>query len=69
MTEARQVIAVTGRTSLAPGGGVLADLLVDTLRSRVYVSNLSRNRIQTLEADPAAGARRSGWVRSRGAWP
>ena len=54
VTDARQVIAVTGRTSLAPGGGVLADLLVDSLRSRVYVSNLSRNRIQTLEADPGS---------------
>jgi hypothetical protein len=52
VTEAQQVIAVTGRTSLTPGGGVLADLLVDTLRSRVYVSNLTRNRIQTLDADP-----------------
>ncbi len=52
VTESKQVIAVTGRTSLTPGGGVLADLLVDTLRSRVYVSNLTRNRIQTLEADP-----------------
>ena len=52
VTQAKQVIAVTGRTSLAPGGGTLADLLVDTLRSRVYVSNLTRNRIQTLQADP-----------------
>ena len=52
VTEADQIIAVSGRTSLAEGGGTLADLLVDTLRSRVYVSNLSRNRIQTLEADP-----------------
>jgi len=52
VTDARQIIAVSGRTSLTPGGGTLADLLVDTLRSRVYVSNLSRNRIQTLEADP-----------------
>ncbi len=52
VTESRQVIAVTGRTSLTPGGGVLSDLLVDPIRSRVYVSNLSRNRIQILEADP-----------------
>lgn len=52
VTEADQIIAVSGRTSLTPGGGVLADLLVDTLRSRVYVSNLSRNRIQTLQSDP-----------------
>ena len=48
----RQVIAVSGRTSLAPGGGTLADILVDSLRSRVYASNLSRNRVQILEADP-----------------
>lgn len=52
VTDGRQIIAVSGRTSMAPGGGTLADLLVDTLRSRVYVSNLSRNRIQTLQADP-----------------
>ncbi len=52
VTEPKEVIAVSGRTSLTPGGGILADLLVDTLRSRVYVSNLSRNRVQTLEADP-----------------
>lgn len=49
VTEGSQVIAVSGRTSLTPGGGVLADLLVDSLRSRVYLSNLSRNRIQTME--------------------
>ncbi|MGW8265713.1 MAG: YncE family protein [Longimicrobiales bacterium] len=49
VAEPREVIAVSGRTSLAPGSGVLADLLVDTPRSKVYVSNLSRNRIQTLE--------------------
>ncbi len=48
----RQVIAVSGRTSLAPGGGTLADILVDSLRARVYASNLSRNRVQILEADP-----------------
>ena len=52
VTEARQTIAVSGRTSLTPGGGILADLLVDTLRSRVYASNLTRNRIQTLQAGP-----------------
>ncbi|MBT8395375.1 MAG: hypothetical protein HKO65_12195 [Gemmatimonadetes bacterium] len=52
VTGGQEVIAVTGRTSPTPGGGTLADLLIDTLRSRVYVSNLTRNRIQTLEADP-----------------
>jgi WD40 repeat protein len=54
VAEPREVIAVSGRTSLTPGGGVLADLLVDTLRSKVYVSNLSRNRIQTLETGPGS---------------
>lgn len=52
VTDTRQIIAVSGRTSLALGGGTLADILVDSLRSRVYASNLSRNRIQILEADP-----------------
>ena len=54
VAEPREVIAVSGRTSLAPGGGVLADLLVDTPRSKVYVSNLSRNRIQTMEVGPGS---------------
>lgn len=52
VTDTRQVIAVSGRTSLTPGGGTLADILVDSLRSRVYASNLSRNRVQILEAGP-----------------
>lgn len=52
VTDARRIVAVSGRTSMTPGGGTLADLIVDTLRSRVYVSNLTRNRIHTLEADP-----------------
>jgi hypothetical protein len=52
VTDARQTIAVSGRTSPTPGGGILADILVDTLQSRVYASNLSRNRVQILEAGP-----------------
>ncbi len=50
VTQAKEIIAVSGRTSLTPGGGIIADILVDTLRSRVYASNLSRNRIQMLNA-------------------
>ena len=50
VSEPTQVIAVSGRTSPAMGGGTLADLLIDPLRSRVYVSNLSRNRIQIMDA-------------------
>ena len=49
VSPVQRVIAVSGRTSLAPSGGVLADILIDTLRSRAYASNLSRNRINTLE--------------------
>jgi len=52
VTEARRIIAVSGRTSMPPGGGNLADILVDTLRSRVYASNLALNRIQILQAGP-----------------
>lgn len=51
VTDPRRIIAVSGRTSLPPGGGKIADILVDTLRSRVYASNLSRNRVQILEAE------------------
>jgi DNA-binding beta-propeller fold protein YncE len=51
--ESQEVIAVSGRTSLVPGGGTLADILVDTLREKVYASNLGRNRINTLRAGPA----------------
>lgn len=54
VTSPREIIAVSGRTSLTPGGGIVADILVDTLRSRVYASNLSRNRIQVLDAESGA---------------
>jgi len=45
-----QIVAVAGRTSPLPGGGVAADVAVDDQRSRAYVSNLGRNRVHTLEA-------------------
>ena len=54
VTDGQRIIAVSGRTSMPPGGGILADILVDTLRSKVYASNLSRNRVQTLEAGPGS---------------
>jgi DNA-binding beta-propeller fold protein YncE len=62
VTEARQTIAVSGRTSPTPGGGILADILVDTLQYRVYASNLSRNRIQILQAATGAWDQREVWV-------
>ncbi len=52
VTEAQRIIAVSGRTSTVPASPVLADLLVDTLRAKVYVSNLSKNKIMTLQAGP-----------------
>lgn len=61
VTSPEQVIAVSGRTSLTPGGGTIADILVDTLRSRVYASNLSRNRIQVLDAASGAWGQEA-WV-------
>lgn len=45
--QASQVVA--GRTTVLPDGGELADLVVDTLRQRVYASNIGRNKLQTLE--------------------
>ncbi len=33
VSDTRQIVAVSGRTSLAPGGGTLADIVVDSLRS------------------------------------
>lgn len=51
-----EILVVSGRTSLLPGGGIGADLVVDSLRSRAYVSNLSRNLVHVLNA--ATGA----WV-------
>jgi len=64
VTEARKTIAVSGRTSLTPGSGILADILVDTLRSRVYASNLSRNRIQILQAATGTWNQNEVWVAS-----
>jgi hypothetical protein len=64
VTDARQTIAVSGRTSPTPGGGILADILVDTLQSRVYASNLSRNRVQILQSASGAWDPREVWVGS-----
>lgn len=44
-----EVIVVTGRTIQLPGGGIIADAVVDTLRQRLYLSNYSRNRIELLD--------------------
>jgi len=64
VTEPVQIIAVSGRTSSTPGGGTLADILVDPFRSLVYASNLSRNRIQILEAESGAWKANEVWVAS-----
>ena len=45
--EAQPAIAVRGRSKALVEKGTVADLLVDTLRSRAYLSNLSRNKINT----------------------
>lgn len=61
VTEPEEIIAVSGRTSPTPGGGILADILVDTLRAQVYASNYSRNRIQILSAGSGSWGREV-WV-------
>lgn len=43
--EPQPAIVVRGRSKHLEDGGTIADVLVDTLRSRVYLSNLSRNKI------------------------
>jgi hypothetical protein len=45
--EANTVIATAGRSKALPQGSTIADLLVDTLRSRAYLSDLPKNRIAT----------------------
>jgi YVTN family beta-propeller protein len=50
-------LVVAGRTTAVPAGQLLPDLLVDTLRDRVYVSNLTRNRVQVMDAGSGAFVR------------
>jgi hypothetical protein len=40
-------VAVQGRSKALADGGTIADLLVDTLRRRLYLSNLSNNKVNT----------------------
>ncbi|HWV56134.1 MAG TPA: hypothetical protein VNZ57_01565 [Longimicrobiales bacterium] len=42
-------MVVTGRTIMLPNGGVIADAVVDTLRQRLYLSNITRNRVDALD--------------------
>jgi DNA-binding beta-propeller fold protein YncE len=66
-------VVVAGRTSLLPDGGTVADLVVDTLRNRLYASNIARNKLQTLAigsgawgAEVLVGSRPWGLALSRG---
>lgn len=43
--ESVPAIVVQGRSKSLEDGGTIADVLVDTLRSRLYLSNLSRNKV------------------------
>lgn len=69
----RQTAVVAGRTSILPDGGQVVDLLVDTLRNRLYASNIGRNKLQILEIGSGAwgpevfvGSRPWGLALSRG---
>lgn len=44
-----KIVVTAGRTVLLPDGGVIADAVVDTARQRLYLSNISRNRVEVLE--------------------
>lgn len=41
---------VGGRSVRLPGGGTIADVLVDAQRQRVYMSNMSLNRLEVFDA-------------------
>jgi hypothetical protein len=68
-----ETTVVAGRTSILPDGGKIADLALDTIRGRVYASNIGRNKLQTLEIGSGAwgpevfvGSRPWGLALSRG---
>lgn len=46
---ARQVMVVAGRTVMLPGGGTIADAVVDTARRRLYLSNITENAVEVLD--------------------
>lgn len=43
-----EAVVVTGRTVILPDGGQVADARVDTARNRLYLSNLTYNRVDVL---------------------
>ncbi|MGH7482035.1 MAG: hypothetical protein ACRELV_07760 [Longimicrobiales bacterium] len=42
------ITVVLGTTILLPGGGQIADAVVDSLRQRLYLSNIDRNRVEVM---------------------
>lgn len=46
-----EILVVAGRTVLLPAGGTIADAVVDTVRQRLYLSNISRNSVEVLDLD------------------
>lgn len=44
----RDIVPVIGMTVLLPAGGTIADAVVDTLRQRLFLSNIDMNRIDVL---------------------
>jgi hypothetical protein len=44
-----QTVAVAGRTIMLPGGGTIADAVVDTVRRRLYLSNFTRSHLDILD--------------------
>jgi hypothetical protein len=47
--ELSDVVAVRGETVLLPSPGLIADAVVDPVRQRLYLSNLTHNRLEVLD--------------------
>ena len=66
-------IIVAGRTVLLPTGGKIMDAVMDTIRGKLYLSNIDRDRIEiflldgeTFETAAAVGSKPWGLTMSRG---
>jgi hypothetical protein len=66
-------VIVAGRTVLLPTGGVIMDAVMDTIRRKLYLSNIDRDRIEifrltdeTFETAAAVGSKPWGLTMNRG---
>ena len=71
--EQLTLVIVAGRTVLLPTGGQIMDAVVDTIRNKLYLSNIDRDRIEifelateTFQTAAAVGAKPFGLTMNRG---